>query len=169
MTFSCFHPHSMTNRLCWIMGGLDRWWGRVHYWVLGSVAALSQMDWYLWQLQLFHSPCTRLLPLLSTCHSTMIVLEGGPKSIVLHCFQYQYNYPQVIIWLTGMLVERHTSIPHSWMKEINHEYIPRHVMRHLWQITWHSGNYSPSPSISPANSHFTNCFISINHPTAEAI
>jgi hypothetical protein len=39
----------------------------------------------------------------------------------------------------------------------------------LWWAKWHWGSFSPSTSVSPANSHSTNCFIFIDHPITNAI
>jgi hypothetical protein len=43
---------------------------------------------------------------------------------------------------------------------------PSHIMWDLWLAKWHWGRFSPSISVSPANSHSTNCstFIMIYHP-----
>jgi hypothetical protein len=40
------------------------------------------------------------------------------------------------------------------------------VMRYLWWTKWHWGRFSPSTSVSPANSHSIDCstFIIIYHP-----
>jgi hypothetical protein len=44
---------------------------------------------------------------------------------------------------------------------------PGQVMWDSWWTKWHWGRFSPSTSVSPANSHSTNCSIFIIYPTCQ--
>jgi hypothetical protein len=57
-----------------------------------------------------------------------------------------------VLWIS--MIENWSSDPGS---------VPRKVMWDLWWIKWYWGRYSPNTSVSPANSHSTNCSIFIKH------
>jgi hypothetical protein len=117
------------------------------YWICGghtgTGAGSSIMPWYLYSRHL--STPSHLVPFYITSIHEIALLNKTRISQLseIHC--------NIYVWLASHLCS-----------------ILGHVIWNLWQTKWHWGRFSPSTSVSPANSH-CNSSIFINISIVDAV